>query len=96
MGVGTRAQILHPGDLFIWAVPNAGNPQKVQRYAGEWAAGLREMAGLDAEVLTAGHGVPIFGAARIRQALSDTAELLRVARGADPGPHERWARRSTA
>jgi len=48
----------------------------VQRYAGEWAAGLREMAGLDAEVLTAGHGVPIFGAARIRQALSDTAELL--------------------
>ena len=36
----------------------------------------REMAGLDAEVLTAGHGVPIFGAARIRQALSDTAELL--------------------
>jgi alkyl sulfatase BDS1-like metallo-beta-lactamase superfamily hydrolase len=69
-------RILHPGDLFIWAVPNAGNPQKVQRYAGEWAAGLREMAGLDAEVLTAGHGVPIFGAARIRQALSDTAELL--------------------
>ena len=57
-------------------MPNAGNPQKVQRYAGEWAAGLREMAGLDAEVLTAGHGVPIFGAARIRQALSDTAELL--------------------
>jgi alkyl sulfatase BDS1-like metallo-beta-lactamase superfamily hydrolase len=69
-------KLLHPGDLFIWAVPNAGNPQKVQRYAGEWAAGLREMAGLDAEVLTAGHGVPIFGAARIRQALSDTAELL--------------------
>jgi glyoxylase-like metal-dependent hydrolase (beta-lactamase superfamily II) len=37
-------RILHPGDLFIWAVPNAGNPQKVQRYAGEWAAALREMA----------------------------------------------------
>ena len=57
-------------------MPNAGNPQKVQRYAGEWAAGLREMAGLDAEVLTAGHGLPIFGADRIRQALTDTAELL--------------------
>ena len=27
-------KILHPGDLFIWAVPNAGNPQKVQRYSG--------------------------------------------------------------
>jgi glyoxylase-like metal-dependent hydrolase (beta-lactamase superfamily II) len=25
-------RVLCPGDLFIWAVPNAGNPQKVQRY----------------------------------------------------------------
>ena len=25
------------GDLFIWASPNAGNPQKVQRYPSEWA-----------------------------------------------------------
>ncbi|MBZ0118857.1 MAG: MBL fold metallo-hydrolase, partial [Sandaracinaceae bacterium] len=24
--------VLCPGDLFIWSVPNAGNPQKVQRY----------------------------------------------------------------
>jgi len=31
-------RLLAPGDLFIWAVPNAGNPQKVQRFAGEWAA----------------------------------------------------------
>ena len=30
-------RILHPGDLFIWAVPNAGNPQKVQRFASDWA-----------------------------------------------------------
>jgi glyoxylase-like metal-dependent hydrolase (beta-lactamase superfamily II) len=37
-------KLLAPGDLFIWAVPNAGNPQKVQRYAGEWAVALREMA----------------------------------------------------
>jgi glyoxylase-like metal-dependent hydrolase (beta-lactamase superfamily II) len=49
-------RILHAGDLFIWAVPNAGNPQKVQRYAGEWAAALREMAGLGAEVLWPGTG----------------------------------------
>ena len=69
-------RILHPGDLFIWAVPNAGNPQKVQRYAGDWAAALREMAGLGAELLLAGHGLPIFGADRIRQALTETAELL--------------------
>ena len=30
------------GDLFIWMFPNAGNPQKVQRHAGEWAAALRQ------------------------------------------------------
>jgi alkyl sulfatase BDS1-like metallo-beta-lactamase superfamily hydrolase len=69
-------KLLCPGDLFIWAVPNAGNPQKVQRYIGEWAAGLREMAGLGAELLVAGHGFPIFGADRIREALTGTANLL--------------------
>ncbi len=69
-------RLLAPGDLFIWAVPNAGNPQKVQRYCGEWAAALREMAALGAELLVPGHGLPIIGAERIRQALTDTAELL--------------------
>lgn len=72
----SERRLLAPGDLFIWAVPNAGNPQKVQRYVGEWAAALRNMAGLGAETLLAGHGLPIFGAVRISQALSDTAELL--------------------
>ncbi len=69
-------KIIHPGDLFIWAVPNAGNPQKVQRYASDWASSLQQMAGLGAEVLLAGHGLPIFGADRVRAALTDTAELL--------------------
>lgn len=69
-------KLLAPGDLFIWAVPNAGNPQKVQRYVSEWAAALRQMAALGAELLVPGHGLPIFGADRIRVALSDTAELL--------------------
>lgn len=68
--------ILHPGDLFIWALPNAGSAQKVQRYPGEWAAALRQMAGKNAETFLPGHGVPIFGRERIQQALSDTAELL--------------------
>jgi len=57
-------------------VPNAGNPQKVQRYLTEWAVALREMAALEAEVMVPGHGIPIFGTARITQALTDTAELL--------------------
>lgn len=69
-------KLLHPGDLFIWAVPNAGNPQKVQRYVDEWAAALRQMAALGAETMLAGHGMPIFGADRIQQALTDTADLL--------------------
>ncbi len=71
-------KLLHPGDMFIWAAPNAGNPQKVQRYAGAWAAGLHEMAALGAEVMLPGHGLPIFGSDRIRTALTDTAELLEV------------------
>ncbi len=69
-------KILAPGDLFIWATPNAGNPQKVQRYVGEWAAALRRMAALGAELMIPGHGLPIFGAQRIHQALTDTADLL--------------------
>ncbi len=69
-------KVLCTGDLFIWASPNCGNPQKVQRYPREWAVGLRKMAALDAEVLLPGHGLPILGADRIRQALSDSAELL--------------------
>src|SRR4051812_3927585 len=44
-------KLLCTGDLFIWAAPNAGNPQKVQRYAREWALALRQMAQLGAEVL---------------------------------------------
>jgi alkyl sulfatase BDS1-like metallo-beta-lactamase superfamily hydrolase len=68
--------VLCTGDLFIWATPNAGNPQKVQRYPGEWAHALRAMAALDAEILCPGHGFPICGRARVRQALGETAELL--------------------
>jgi len=69
-------RILHPGDLFIWAVPNAGNPQKVQRYASDWATSLRQMAALCPEVMLCGHGLPIFGAERVTRALVDTADLL--------------------
>jgi alkyl sulfatase BDS1-like metallo-beta-lactamase superfamily hydrolase len=69
-------RILWTGDQFIWVTPNAGNPQKVQRYAGEWAASLRAMSALRPELLIPGHGVPILGAQRARQALDDTAEWL--------------------
>lgn len=71
-----RRKVLCTGDLFIWASPNAGNPQKVQRYPLQWAAALREMASLGAEILLPGHGVPVAGAGRVREALTDTASLL--------------------
>jgi alkyl sulfatase BDS1-like metallo-beta-lactamase superfamily hydrolase len=64
------------GDLFMWNLPNAGNPQKVQRYPREWAAALREMSGLGAELLVPAHGFPIGGAERIRRVLDDTATAL--------------------
>jgi alkyl sulfatase BDS1-like metallo-beta-lactamase superfamily hydrolase len=68
--------LLFTGDLFIWVMPNAGNPQKVQRYVGEWAAGLREMASLRAETMVPGHGFPIIGADRVRTALTEGADFL--------------------
>ncbi len=69
-------RVVCTGDLFIWASPNAGNPQKVQRFPGEWAAGLRKIVALRPEILLPGHGVPVVGEARVAQALGDTAELL--------------------
>jgi glyoxylase-like metal-dependent hydrolase (beta-lactamase superfamily II) len=69
-------RVLCCGDLFIWASPNAGNPQKVQRYPREWAEALRRMIALEPEYLLPGHGLPVIGADRVRQALGDTAELL--------------------
>ena len=71
-----QRKVLCTGDLVIWAAPNAGNPQKAQRYAREWAAALRAMAKLNAEVLLPGHGYPVFGAMRIRRVLNDTADYL--------------------
>lgn len=69
-------RVLFTGDLFIWAFPNAGNPQKVQRYPDAWGRALRKMAALEPEVLLPGHGVPIVGAARVREALTNTATAL--------------------
>ena len=69
-------KLICAGDFFIWRCPNAGNPQKVQRYPAEWAQALRGMAAAGAEVLVPSHGTPVFGRDRIVQALTETAELL--------------------
>jgi alkyl sulfatase BDS1-like metallo-beta-lactamase superfamily hydrolase len=68
--------VLCPGDLITWCSPNAGNPQKVQRYPQEWSAALREMSRLGAETLLPGHGVPVVGAERVQAILADTAAML--------------------
>ena len=64
------------GDFVTWVFPNAGNPQKVQRYPLEWAQALREMSALGAELLLPAHGLPIAGAARIARVLDDIAGAL--------------------
>jgi alkyl sulfatase BDS1-like metallo-beta-lactamase superfamily hydrolase len=64
------------GDFFIWNFPNAGNPQKVQRYPGEWAAALREMAKMGAELFLPAHGLPIAGRERIARVLDEVASAL--------------------
>jgi len=71
-----QRKVLFTGDQFIWVTPNAGNPQKVQRYATDWAQSLRIMSKCEAEVLVPGHGLPIFGVSRVRQALDETADWL--------------------
>jgi glyoxylase-like metal-dependent hydrolase (beta-lactamase superfamily II) len=69
--------VVCPGDLFIWAVPNDGNPQKVQRYPLDRAKGLREMAACAPQALCPGHGGPVIGdAAKIAHMLSETAGFL--------------------
>jgi alkyl sulfatase BDS1-like metallo-beta-lactamase superfamily hydrolase len=69
-------KIICAGDFFIWNFPNAGNPQKVQRYPVEWAAALREMAGMEAELFIPAHGLPIAGVERIRNVLGDVVRAL--------------------
>lgn len=71
-----RHRALCVGDLVLWVFPNAGNPQKVQRYPLEWARALREMMAYDAELLLPAHGLPIVGNERIRRVLGDLAEAL--------------------
>ncbi len=69
-------RILCTGDFLIWVFPNAGNPQKVQRYPSEWAAALREMATFEPELLCPAHGLPISGTERIQRVLTETATVL--------------------
>jgi alkyl sulfatase BDS1-like metallo-beta-lactamase superfamily hydrolase len=71
-----RQRYLVTGDFLCWVFPNAGNPQKAQRFPLEWAAALRAMATYDAELLLPAHGLPIAGRERIKRVLDDVASAL--------------------
>ncbi|MCU1454670.1 MAG: beta-lactamase [Acidimicrobiales bacterium] len=64
------------GDFVAWVFPNAGNPQKVQRYPDEWAQALREMAALQPRLLLPAHGLPVVGRERVAVVLGDLATAL--------------------
>ena len=64
------------GDFVAWVFPNAGNPQKVQRYPGEWAAALRKMLALEPELLLPAHGLAVAGTDRVATVLGDLATAL--------------------
>jgi glyoxylase-like metal-dependent hydrolase (beta-lactamase superfamily II) len=64
------------GDFVIWNFPNAGNPQKVQRFPIEWAAALRDMIAHEPELLLPAHGLPIEGRDRVTRVLDDIATAL--------------------
>jgi hypothetical protein len=57
-----RHKAICAGDFFIWNFPNAGNPQKVQRFPVEWAAALREMGALMTGIIIAGRTGAAFAA----------------------------------
>ncbi|MYH87941.1 MAG: MBL fold metallo-hydrolase [Acidimicrobiaceae bacterium] len=64
------------GDFVTWVFPNAGNPQKVQRYPLEWARALRRMQAFEAELLLPAHGLPVRGQAEVNLILGDLASAL--------------------
>lgn len=64
------------GDFVTWVFPNAGNPQKVQRFPLEWAETLRQIVAAGPELLLPAHGLPLAGAGRIATVLDDIASAL--------------------
>ncbi|MBA57821.1 MAG: MBL fold metallo-hydrolase [Gammaproteobacteria bacterium] len=69
-------KLICAGDFFIWCFPNAGNPQKVQRFPSEWARAMRAMAEQGAELFMPAHGLPIEGKDRIKRVLLEVAQAL--------------------
>jgi alkyl sulfatase BDS1-like metallo-beta-lactamase superfamily hydrolase len=71
-----EARAILAGDFLTWVFPNAGNPQKVQRFPREWAVALRAMAAKEPELFLPAHGLPIGGRERIARVLDEVAGAL--------------------
>lgn len=71
-------QALVVGDFVCWVFPNAGNPQKVQRYPLEWSQVLRTMQSYEAELLLPAHGLAVRGREAIDTILGDMASALEI------------------
>jgi alkyl sulfatase BDS1-like metallo-beta-lactamase superfamily hydrolase len=69
-------KVLASADYYQGFLPNAGNGKRIQRYVGDWAIALQEMAGLKPEILLPGHGNAIKGKEVILENLSILAETL--------------------
>ena len=72
-GWEAERRTVYSGDFTSWVFPNAGNPQKVQRYPIEWAAAMRDMLAAGAGRGYPAHGLPIGGRNRVEQALGAIA-----------------------
>ncbi|CAN5408217.1 alkyl/aryl-sulfatase [soil metagenome] len=71
-----RWRAICSGDFLTWVFPNAGNPQKVQRFPLEWAAALRAMVATGPELLLPAHGLPVSGKERVARVLTEAAGAL--------------------
>lgn len=75
-----KRDVLCSGDLFANVPPNAGNPQKVQRYPDQWATALRRMAEHQPAAVCMGHFEPIVGepaeVARRMRVMADFLDTL--------------------
>ena len=68
-------------DLWVWSCPNVGNPFKVQRYVLEWAEALEAIAALAPGLMLPGHGAPIKGVEKVKDACLTVARALRFLNG---------------
>lgn len=64
------------GDLLIGSLPNAGNPNKPQRYTLGWAQALEQIAAKKPSHVLPGHGAVLSGD-RAAEVLGGTARALR-------------------